>query len=311
MSVERAFQRAPPSTDVAPADAVCFVCLDGADDEAASGGVLVRSCACRGPSAGFAHVACLAEMATRDEWIQLDDGEELNRWAYCSTCHQPFMGSLALDLCRRRWRLLRDADVSWLEGKGRAHANLATVLSLYDEGDAAEELHEMSRRALAIEVPGSASHIKCELDRVDVLINSAREREALATMKQLKPKIDKCADRSVRDALRKQYAGAMTAACAKIGRFDDALRYAAETGELARKCKGAESAEALRAWRVHAQMLTRLGRVKEAKASVDKLLVTQTRVLGADHPETYDTSRFHGMLAEVLPANDGSAGDGP
>ena len=41
--------------------AVCYLCLDGGDDEA--GQPLRRDCACRGTDAGFVHLSCLAEFA--------------------------------------------------------------------------------------------------------------------------------------------------------------------------------------------------------------------------------------------------------
>ena len=40
-------------------EAVCYVCLDGGDDDEA-GQPLRRDCACRGTDAGFVHLSCLA-----------------------------------------------------------------------------------------------------------------------------------------------------------------------------------------------------------------------------------------------------------
>ena len=37
----------------APPEAVCIICLDRGDEP------LHRNCACRGPTAGFAHMSCL------------------------------------------------------------------------------------------------------------------------------------------------------------------------------------------------------------------------------------------------------------
>ena len=42
-----------PPVPGAPPEAVCIICLDRGDEP------LLRNCACRGPTAGFAHMSCL------------------------------------------------------------------------------------------------------------------------------------------------------------------------------------------------------------------------------------------------------------
>ena len=57
MAIERELAKQPP-LDQAPKDACCYICLDGDGKEK-----LMRGCACRGDSAGYVHVECLAKHA--------------------------------------------------------------------------------------------------------------------------------------------------------------------------------------------------------------------------------------------------------
>ena len=82
---------------LAPRDAACWICLGEGDD---TDGQLRRACACRGESAGFAHLSCLAEYAKQKckvvpDWMAADF---TTPWVYCSNCEQPFMGTLGLDM---------------------------------------------------------------------------------------------------------------------------------------------------------------------------------------------------------------------
>jgi len=89
-----------------PDDAQCDICFDGGD--------VLRGCACRGPSAGFAHVDCLAEMAARDEWMTLEDQRQLSRWSHFSpTCRAAFCAGLGVRMARRQWRHFRSAPDSY------------------------------------------------------------------------------------------------------------------------------------------------------------------------------------------------------
>jgi hypothetical protein len=76
-----------------PADATCYVCLEGKD-----AGELIRGCACRG-SAGFGHLVCLVESAKADA--------SFHRWRTCSTCKQYFTGDVQLGLAEAHWEIVR------------------------------------------------------------------------------------------------------------------------------------------------------------------------------------------------------------
>ena len=78
----------------------CWICTEGASRTRR--GRLWRSCACRGPDAGFAHLHCLVEAA----------GYNADTWTTCPTCKQDFTGDLQLRLAQASWRMwvARDAD---------------------------------------------------------------------------------------------------------------------------------------------------------------------------------------------------------
>ena len=85
---------APPVPD-APPEAVCIICLDRGDEP------LLRNCACRGPTAGFAHMSCLVR------YVSSAAATNLNRWYDCGTCKQRYFGATQLGLARARWELAR------------------------------------------------------------------------------------------------------------------------------------------------------------------------------------------------------------
>ena len=84
-----------PPVPAAPPEAVCIICLDRGDEP------LHRNCACRGPTAGFAHMSCLVRYVA--------SAAETNetRWIECGTCKQRYFGATQLGLARARWERAR------------------------------------------------------------------------------------------------------------------------------------------------------------------------------------------------------------
>jgi E3 ubiquitin-protein ligase DOA10 len=77
--------------------AVCYLCLDGGDDEADQ--PLRRDCACRGTDAGFVHLSCLAGFAAAKSKKTTDDMNEfVNPWRVCPSCHQEYQNELRIDI---------------------------------------------------------------------------------------------------------------------------------------------------------------------------------------------------------------------
>jgi hypothetical protein len=77
-------------------EAVCYLCLDGGDDEA--GQPVRRDCACRGTDAGFVHLSCLAEYAATKSKQARDMFEFRNPWEKCPGCHQDYQNELGIDI---------------------------------------------------------------------------------------------------------------------------------------------------------------------------------------------------------------------
>ena len=76
--------------------AVCYLCLDGGDDDA--GQPLRRDCACRGSDAGFVHHSCLTNYAaTKSEQARGVD-DFVKPWRVCPSCHQSYQNELAIDI---------------------------------------------------------------------------------------------------------------------------------------------------------------------------------------------------------------------
>ena len=85
----RALDGAPVAE--APPEAVCIICLDRGDEP------LHRNCACRGPTAGFAHMSCLVRYAASAAET------DAMRWRECGTCKQHYFGATQLGLARARF----------------------------------------------------------------------------------------------------------------------------------------------------------------------------------------------------------------
>lgn len=83
----------------------CWICLDDGPSDA--GEYARRDCSCRGPDAGFAHLACLVEYATRKSrsW-DLDRflgghsklEEFTDPWSACAVCRRPHQNEFSVDL---------------------------------------------------------------------------------------------------------------------------------------------------------------------------------------------------------------------
>jgi len=79
----------------------CYICLD--DDLDASGGEVRRDCSCRGPSAGFVHLSCLAKYAEEKYLSNVKAFNWAERgllWKHCPTCKHEYQSEFAVDLAK-------------------------------------------------------------------------------------------------------------------------------------------------------------------------------------------------------------------
>ena len=135
---------APPATQ-APPEAVCIICLDRGDEP------LHRNCACRGPTAGFAHMSCLVRYVSS----AAETNEML--WYDCGTCKQRYFGATMLGLARARWERARGLAE---EDRERLNAMEFLASALFRSRDFAAAL-PMNEEALAAQ-PLSGALVRVE-----------------------------------------------------------------------------------------------------------------------------------------------------
>jgi hypothetical protein len=99
-------------TPIIPNGAICFICLEGDDeDDTTTGEPLVRNCSCRGDSAGFAHMSCMVKYAEQKckqaaakpsfpaPWGPCPDLMTFAEpWTICPNCKQSYQQQVAIDL---------------------------------------------------------------------------------------------------------------------------------------------------------------------------------------------------------------------
>mmetsp|Transcript_30140 Transcript_30140/g.66283 ORF Transcript_30140/g.66283 Transcript_30140/m.66283 type:complete len:303 (-) Transcript_30140:13-921(-) len=90
----------PPPT---PSGAACWICLEEGPD--GSGGPLMRNCACRGDSAGYAHVSCIVKYAqvemkktVSSHGTYIPSSKAETKWKKCPNCKQQYQGQMAVTL---------------------------------------------------------------------------------------------------------------------------------------------------------------------------------------------------------------------
>jgi len=275
VAIELAFERAlaeGPKTQV-PDDAVCYICLDG--------GALLRGCACRGESAGFVHVGCLAEAAARVPWMNIEGRGNMSRFSYCATCRQFLCGALRLEMGRRWWQNYRDTPNS--DNKRHSFSSASMVLRTYGELDAANKLVEEYTQGMARDDPRV---LFAEIDRAHGLLGTD-PAATLRTLTALQPGVERCGVPGVRESYLQSLAWALY----ELGRYEEALPVAAEGAQLSTALTRPESHTALIATELHALALIKVGRVGEGKAMLAHVFATKTRLIGADHEDTRRTKK--------------------
>jgi hypothetical protein len=131
-------------------DAVCWVCL-GDEEE---GHPLLRGCACRG-SAGWQHINCLVEVATRKR----------AQWTRCPTCKQHWVGEVQLGLAHARFKRTRARPIADFE-RLTATAEFATALcDCCGDLSAAQPLYE---EVLAVKRRTTGPRDPCTLVSINV-----------------------------------------------------------------------------------------------------------------------------------------------
>ena len=270
MAIERALIR--ESGTQAPKDATCYICLEGE-----GGRKLMRGCACRGDSAGFVHLECLAELATRKE--SDDPQTAFNSWSTCGTCRQTLVGGLGLLMARRFWRRHRSGDERRCYNAAKA---LANCLDVCGELDAASHLDEEASKAIGNH-HGLLLYTK--LRWADGLSRNGKKLEALELLKAMLPETKY----TLNHELYLQTMLKIPIVLLELQWFQEAHDTAADLVAFAKTHYGSEDQRTLTPMKMYAMTSAHLGRVHESKTIFDDVLTVQTRIYGRDHPLTLGT----------------------
>ena len=282
--VEMAIERALAKQQVrAPKDACCYICLDGEGD----GKKLMRGCACRGDSAGFVHLECLAKLAVSKE----DTSAWLKGWTTCGNCKQLFTGALGLEMDRRFWRHYRSSQDMNL--RYNSTKSLGTRLECRDEVDAANQLLDEASNC----VSNGQQLLVLKLSRASMLIENGKKLEGLGLLQASLPEAKAyTSNPSLCGMTLLLIAGVLV----DLDRNQEAHEMATELVAFCKAKFGLEDSKTLTALTTYATTCAELGRVEEAKANFEYAITTQTRVLGREHPDTQNTRlrmRGFGFLA--------------
>ena len=285
MAVERVLKKLPKMEE-APKDAFCYICLEGEE-----GGKLMRGCACRGDSAGFVHIECLAKLAVSKE----DAQAVYTSWTKCGNCKQGFEGALMVEMDRRFWRHYRSSQD--LELRYNSTKTLAISLGFRGEVDATNQLLDAASKC----VRTTEALLDLKLHRIEMLIQNGHYLEALGLLQAMLPeaKAD-TATPYLYEGTMQELAGVLL----HLNRNQEAHEIATELVALAKAKFGREDRACLGAMGAYAITCAKLGRVEEGKGILEDVLTIETRVLGREHPQTQRTRRLICSYASQCPPDE-------
>jgi hypothetical protein len=298
--------------------AICYLCLDGGDDE--SGQPLRRDCACRGTDAGFVHLSCLAEYAeTRSTaWDGRDTNEFETPWERCLSCDQFYQNELAVDiatkfvsfvrrqypddtrrqveaLCSKLCALIDMFERLQPRQKIEAGVTANVMLSLIDRMKA--NAPPLSRRYSQFEAYAHNVHGRIALD--EGTEESAR-RAVVHFEKYLK--VSKAIGDDDGIATAKSNIATAKSKYEGDNNNEELLKASQEVYELRVATDGEEVSVTIRAGKKYAIELQNANRGGEANELLMKLLATSKQVFGSDHNITKEIAL---KLEEIKVANQG------
>jgi hypothetical protein len=278
--------------------AVCYLCLDGGDDEANQ--PLRRDCACRGTDAGFVHLSCLANYAETKSMQARDDMHEFVKpWETCPGCHQDYQNEFAVDIATEFVSFVRrqysDDTQRQVEALGiklyaldsmfkrlhpvqkrEAGVTANVLLSLIDrmKGDAspltmrysqmeAYAYHTHGRIALKEGTKESARRAVTHFENQLEVYNAIGDADGIAAAK------------SNIAVARSKYEGGTN--------NEEVLKASQELCELRIAEYGEENEYTIKSGKIYARRLQNANRGEEARELLMKLLATSKQVFGSDH----------------------------
>ena len=276
-AVEKVLAKLPPM-EQAQKDAFCYICLDGEGDGKSS--KLMRGCACRGNSAGFVHIECLAELAMSKEASRDTDAVSAV-WSKCGNCKQKFTGALWLETRRRFWRRYRSSQD--LELRYNSTKFLGFCLGDNGEYDAANQLLDDASTCVG---NNPEALLDLRISRADMLADHGQKLEALRLLQAILPEAK---ESSTNPHLYGRALHEITNVLLRLDRNAEAHEMVTELVTFAKAHYGLEDPKNLIARSLYAVACAKLGRVEEAKVIFEEVITTQTRVFGRDHPHTQYT----------------------
>ena len=241
----------------------------------------MRGCACRGNSAGFVHLECLAELAMSKE-ASGDDDAVFKAWMFCGNCKQRFTGALKLELKRRYWRQHRSSED--LDLRYNATRSLATGLGFDGEVDVGNQL--LDEASTCVGNNDKEMLLQLNLIRADLRIENDQKLEGLRLLQATLP------EAKAYTANPNLYCQTMLETAEvllQLDRYQEAHEMATELVPFAKANCSLEDPVTMIARKMYAITCVKLGHVEEAKAHFEDVLTTQTQILGHEHPQTQYT----------------------
>ena len=224
----------------------------------------MRGCACRGESAGFVHLECLAQFARKKEEVSNDLETVLYGFMSCVNCKQNFKGALALEMVRRLWRRYRSAQNLTLRYNSVRH--LAYCLGQQGDIDASNYLFDEAFKCAG----GDMQRVlDLQINRAYLLPSNGHKLEALKILRATLPAAKEySADKYLYIEAHHQTADILN----DLGQYQESLDMGAELISFAEAKCGRESEYTLNARELHALNCSHLGRVEETKAIFEDIL---------------------------------------
>ena len=283
----RAEGRAAPqamASAVPPDDAHCWVCHDGHAD----GNPLLRRCACRGASTGYAHSECLIKLATAPQAAP-------KSWYECPMCKQRYFGEVQLRLAQAHFDAV-DIDGSPLSSIDRHSAANAERLIAADQlaralrdcsNDYAaalplmEDVLAVRRATLGDEHEHTLQSVKnlahLMLTRGDHDAALSLGKEALEGQRRVLPDDHE----ATLDTLR-----LLSAVHMEKRDYEAALPLATEALAVLRQTRGDDDQHTLASISLLASIHADMGNKREALELFEEDLHALRRTLGSEHPQT-------------------------
>ena len=277
----------------------------------------MRGCACRGDSAGFVHLACLAKLAEskdvdsasklgerKDKPGNAKDTAFLNAWMECINCHQNFEGALALEMQRRLWWHCRSRQNLTL--CYNSMKMVAEHLGKRGEIDAVNFLYDEASTAAEGDI---AIILDTKLSKAKMLSLNGQKLEALELLTSILPEAKKACtgnremETANRDTWQYETMVYMVDALLNLDRDQEAHKVAVDLVALAKARFGPQHSHAIAAMELYVMTCGKLGRLQESKAMLEEILITKIRIFGPHHPKTQATRNTLQDFHECPPVN--------